>query len=277
MDAAEAFRTLQADPKYGPLLRDAYMTDDPQGDAERFAASAEFIEVERLLRPDGKEIVDLGAGTGIASLAFARAGAKRVYAVEPDASRVGRAAIVDVCAGLPVRLVDASGEELPLPDESVDAIYARQVLHHARGLEPMLRECARVLRRGGVFLASREHVVDDDEQLSAFLAAHPAHQLAGNEHAHPLGRYLDALRAAPLRVAHVLGPWDTILNAFPAVQTQSELRALRRAVAREAIAIKFGPTAAKPFRVPLLADFAWRRLPPDDTPGRLYSFIARKA
>lgn len=277
MDAAEAFRTLRSDPRYAELTRDAYMTDDPRDDAERFAASAEFAEVERLLHPRGREVLDLGAGTGIASFALGRTGAARVYAVEPDPSDVGRAAIADVCAGLPVELVDASGEELPLPDESVDAIYARQVLHHARELEAMLRECARVLRRGGLLLASREHVVDDEEQLRTFLAAHPVHQLARNEHAYPLDRYVSALRDAPLDVIRVLGPWDSILNAFPIVRSTYELRARRRAVARDAVAAKFGHTAAGALGVPQIADFVWGRLRPDRSPGRLYSFIARKA
>lgn len=277
MDAAEAFRTLRSDPQYAQLMRDAYMTDDPRDDAERFAASAEFAEVERLLSPRGREVLDLGAGTGIASFALARAGATRVYAVEPDPSDVGRAAIAEVCAGLPVELVGASGEELPLPDESVDAIYARQVLHHARELETMLRECARVLRRGGLLLASREHVVDDEEQLRSFLASHPVHRLAGNEHAYSLGRYLDALRAAPLDVVHVLGPWDSILNAFPVARSASELRARRRSIARDAVSVKLGRPAATALRVPQVADLVWRQLRPERSPGRLYSFIARKS
>ncbi len=110
----EAIRLLREDPVERERLVDAYYEPDPVTAARAFAASAEFAAVRRICGPlDGRELLDLGAGNGIASYAFARAGA-RVTALEPDPSElVGHGAIRLSCAGLPVEVVDAFGEKLP--------------------------------------------------------------------------------------------------------------------------------------------------------------------
>ena len=225
----EAIRLLREDPVERQRLVDAYYEPDPASCARAFAASDEFAEVCRLAGPlAGRRVLDLGAGNGIASYAFARAGA-RVTALEPDPSPVvGHGAIRLSCAGLPVEVVDSFGEQLPFPDGAFDLVYARQVLHHARDLDAMLRECARVLRPGGLFLACREHVVDDEAQLREFLAGHPIHRLVGNEHAYSLPRYQAAIRGAPLRLLRTLGQYRSIINAFPECRSRAALRRLWR-------------------------------------------------
>ncbi len=120
--------------------------------------------------------------------------------------------------------VAAFGSELPLADASVDVVYCRQVLHHLiPDLDRALAECARVLRPGGLFVAVREHVVDDEGQLEVFLAEHPVHRLAGGEHAWSLPTYLSAIRGAGLTIVDELGPWDSIINAFPEVRRPEDL------------------------------------------------------
>lgn len=92
----EAVRQLRVQPKFSDLVRDAYLGADVRESARRFRASGEFAEVVRLLGPtlQGAVVVDLGAGTSIASHAFASLGAATVYAIEPDPSEeVGRGAI----------------------------------------------------------------------------------------------------------------------------------------------------------------------------------------
>ena len=269
----DAIRRLRTDPASAELVRDAYLGRDVGDSGRRFAESAEFQELRALLGQEltGACVLDVGAGTGIASLAFVSNGARRVIALEPDPSdEVGRGAISRLDPDGRIELLDASGEEIPLPDQSVDIVYARQLLHHARDLPQLVRECARVLRSGGFFVACREHVVADEAELTAFLAAHPVHQLAGGENAFPLAAYRDAIRAAGLELQQVLGPWDSIINAYPAARTSAELAQLPRAALKRRLGVVGGVASRIP-GVPRLVR-ALRR----GEPGRLYSFVARK-
>jgi SAM-dependent methyltransferase len=274
MTTEEAVLQLRRDPAFADLVRDAYLGRDVDDSAQRFAASGEFAEVRRVLgrKLSGATVLDLGAGVGIASLAFAGAGAGRVVAVDPDPSdEVGRGAMARLARHDEFEIVDGVGEEIPLPDESVDIVYCRQMLHHSRDLSAVIRDCARVLKPGGVFLACREHVVDDDAQLRAFLAAHPVARLAGGESAYPLATYLAAIRDAGLHVDRSLGPWDSVINAFPGVKTQAELEELVRARLRG----KIGPAARVALAIPGVGAAVRRRLDKGQ-PGRLYTFMAHR-
>ncbi len=113
-----------------------------------------------------RQVLDLGAGTGIASTAFAEAGADQVFALEPDESDVvGLGCLRTLIGSRPISALCSFGDSIPLASASIDLVYCRQVLHHIEDLPRTMAECARVLRPGGLFLAVREHVVDDDLQL----------------------------------------------------------------------------------------------------------------
>ena len=198
MSTAEAIEHLRADPEHADLIRDSYLGLDTREASSRFHHSAEFEETMDVVGGfEGRDVLDLGAGTGIASLAIANAGAARVYALEPDPSPVvGRGAIAALAHDR-IEIVDGVGEAIPMPGESVDIVYGRQVLHHTRDLEAVAREAMRVLRPGGVFFCCREHVVADDEELATFLESHVVHQLAGGENAYTLEAWLVSPR--PLR------------------------------------------------------------------------------
>jgi SAM-dependent methyltransferase len=272
MTVDEAIRQLRRDPAWANLVRDAYLGRDIADSVDRFVASAEWEEVRLLLsgRLQDAVILDLGAGTGIASAAFRGAGAGRVIALEPDPSdEVGRGAMAR--GHVAAEILDASGEDIPLLDASVDVAYARQVLHHARDLDRMVSEVARVLRPGGIFLACREHVVDDERQLQAFLGSHPVHLLAGGENAYPLDRYVLAIDRADLVLLTTLGPWDSIINAFPAVRSTQELHRLPVDRLRQ----RFGPLGSLAGRLSAIRNMEWSRIDRRD-PGRLYSFLAVK-
>jgi SAM-dependent methyltransferase len=271
----EAIRTLRRDPQYADLVRDAYLGEDVKNSAERYLASAEFAEVQALLNGQIRErtILDLGAGTGIASYAFARSGAKQVFALEPDPSaEVGTEAIRRISDGLPITLINGVGEAIPLPSNTLDIMYTRQVLHHTHDLALVMQECARVLKTGGLFLACREHVVDDEEQLREFLAAHPIHQLAGGENAFPLDQYVSAIHAAGLRLIQVIGPWDSLINAFPQVRSAAEFERMARTVLEQ----RFGRLGTLASYIPGIQQFVWKRIRRPTPPGRMYSFLAIK-
>ena len=162
----EAVRWYRAQPGNEAEVSNNYFDLPVRQAAERYAVSEEFTEVSRLLGlGQGKQILDLGAGNGIASFALARNG-WLVTALEPDESKeVGAGAIHEIVeqTGLPINVVQEFGERLPFADESFDAIHARQVLHHASNLDTMARELARVLRRGSLWLSTREHVADNEQ------------------------------------------------------------------------------------------------------------------
>ena len=269
----DAVRWYRAQPGNEPAVRDNYFDLPVRQAAERYARGEECAEVARRLGPGaGRPLLDLGAGNGIAGYALASLG-WAVTALEPDPSdEVGAGAIRGLAAetGLPITVEQAWGERLPFPEGHFEAVHARQVLHHASDLDGMLREVARVLRPGGLLLATREHVADNAAQLQAFLAAHPLHKLYGGEMAYPLERYLGAFRQAGLDVLEVWGPTASILNFFPGTEAQR-----RQALAR-LVRGRFG----------IYRLFAWhpgfrawrlrRAERKDTTPGRLYSFLVQK-
>jgi ubiquinone/menaquinone biosynthesis C-methylase UbiE len=128
----DAVRHLRAQPDRAELIRDAYLDRDVLASSERFRRSAEFAEVLQIVgdRIRGAHVLDVGAGTGIASFAFCRAGASCVYALEPDPSdEVGRGAIQRLPADLPIRVLDARGEEIPLAESEVDIVYGLSHIH----------------------------------------------------------------------------------------------------------------------------------------------------
>jgi SAM-dependent methyltransferase len=108
--------------------------------------------------PAGCEIaVDVAAGTGL----FTRALAERVptvYAVEPDERM--RAVLAERSPG--VTALAGTGEAIPLPDQSADALFVASAWHW---LDPdrAIPEIARVLRNGGrlgVLWTSRDRDIE---------------------------------------------------------------------------------------------------------------------
>lgn len=266
---------IRSDSSFGDLVRNCYWGEDRLEAAERFLNSGEFVAVQRLLghRHRGRAVLDLGSGTGIASYAFAKAGASMVYALEPDPSDVvGRAATLLLTRDLPVRPLEGFGESIPLDDATVDVVYARAVLHHANDLSRLISECARVLVPGGLFLATREHVVDNESQLKEFLREHPLHRFTQSENAFTLSQYIQSLKDAQLKPVAVLRTWDSVINAFPAVESSEELERLPKTM----LARKFGPLGKALGTVPLFRKIVFRCLDRSLPAGRAFSFLAQK-
>ena len=262
----EAVLWLKSQPDQEELVRACFYDDPLDAAAERYHASTEWREVQGLLldRRRGTAL-DLGAGRGISSYALARDG-WQVTALEPDPSDVvGAGAIRRLAAGkgLPVTVVESWGETLPFPDDGFDLVYARQALHHARDLELLCREIARVLKPGGMLLATREHVITRPEDLPAFLDGHPLHRLYGGENAFTLGRYRRAITVSGIRLTRVLATYASNINLYPANDAEVKAKVERR------LRVSIPRAVFRRVVVPLL-DLANRE------PGRLYTFIGCK-
>jgi ubiquinone/menaquinone biosynthesis C-methylase UbiE len=272
----EAIKIMLADPSRQELLREAFLIGSALDSAKAYAESDEFACTLELIGKSvkGLKVADIGAGRGIGSYAFAMAGAEKIFAVEPDPSDlVGQGAIRQLGMAGQIEIISDWGEKLGLPNDAVDVVYARQVLHHARDLDQLLRECARILKPGGVFVACREHVADNEEQLAAFLRNHPTHQLAGGEHAFRLDQYVGAIEKAGLAQVRVLKPWDSVICAFPKVRTRQDLRDYPKRSLQKRLGVLGGFLGTLP---PVKRLFI-RKLNSLRVPGRMYSFSARKS
>lgn len=276
----QAVQWLRDKPDQQDLVRACYYDDPLIAAAERFWQSLEWKSLAALLpRAQGGPALDLGAGRGISSYALAMEGWK-VTALEPDLSAlVGAEAIRTLAheSGLSIEVVSEYSEKLPFADSTFDLVNCRQVLHHARDLPQTCREIFRVLKPGGRMVATREHVISKHDDLQTFLNTHPLHQLYGGEHAFLLAEYTGAITSAGLRLEKLLAPFDSPINYFP----MSEAQWVH--IYTSPIAKFLGWNITKRlfcrtrgfgwFLLPSLAKLAnWH----NQTPGRLYSFVAQR-
>lgn len=259
----DAVLWLREQPDRSELVR-ACFYDDPLLDAaKRYYNGTEWRAVRALLPAKPGSALDLGAGRGISSYALARDGWS-VTALEPDPSDlVGAGAIRTLAtdANLDISVEQNWGESLPFPDASFELVHGRQVLHHAHDLQRLCSEAARVLKPGGMLVATREHVISRKEDLPLFLAGHALHDLYGGEHAYLLEEYLRAIKDSGIELIQILNPNQSDINLYP-----------------ETVA-GFKQRLARKLHLPasIIPDFVlgmWGAA--SNAPGRLYSFVGRK-
>lgn len=278
---------LRTSASYRDILRDSYLEEDLIENANRFEQSEEFKETLRKLKEyniPGNKLLDVGAGNGIATVAFSRNG-YAVTAIEPDPSAlVGAGAIRKLINELSLReaeVVISSAERMPFPDNTFDIVYVRQAMHHAFNLKHFIRECARVLKPGGVLFTVRDHVIYDKTDKKRFFKEHPLHKYYGGENAYTAQEYGAAMTAAGLHISTVLKHFDSIINYFP--QTVDEIAALPdqfRKKLNKRVIQKFGKIG----KIALFS-YIYRKaaalkfggaLDEKRIPGRLYTYIATK-
>lgn len=115
-------------------------------------------------QPRGQRLLDLGCGTG-SHLPLLATHAAELLAVDLAPNMVARAQ----ARGYPALVADA--EQLPLADGSFDRIFSNLMVQWLDGLGPVLAECQRLLRPGGMALLSTLAEGSLAELASAFTAA----------------------------------------------------------------------------------------------------------
>jgi SAM-dependent methyltransferase len=164
--------------------------------------------LERYVRP-GTRVLEAGAAKSWASQHLVPLGCEYVacdLVVDPVIG-LGRGTFFEGRVG-PYLRIQADAERLPFADESFDLAFCVATLHHALDLGAMVRELARVTRRGGIVAA-----LNEGTRAPYRSGANPEQEhekeLGINEHVHTMWAYLWAFARAglrPLRLEYAEGP-----------------------------------------------------------------------
>jgi len=104
----------------------------------------------------GKLVLEVGCGSGIDSVEFARNGAR---VISTDLTRTGAELTRDLLeeSGSTSMVIQSDAKALPFKDESFDCVYSFGVLHHIPDVEIALAEIHRVLKPSGQVMAMLYH------------------------------------------------------------------------------------------------------------------------
>jgi phosphoethanolamine N-methyltransferase len=141
------------------------------GGAAEVAALLEGIDVS------GRRVLDIGCGAGGIELLLAREhGAAEVVGVDVEAPVLEHARALIVRHGLAerVRFLQVEPGPLPFPDASFDLVFSKDAVIHIADKEAWCRDMFRLLRPGGVLVASdwmRRDEHAPSAQMQAYMAA----------------------------------------------------------------------------------------------------------
>jgi SAM-dependent methyltransferase len=120
------------------------------------------------------DIVDLGCGTGYFSAWLARRGARPV-GIDVTPAQLDTARRLQVETGIEFPLIEASAEDVPLPDESFDLAFSEYGASIWCDPYRWIPEAYRLLRRGGRLVFLRNSIIvmlcalEDEEATSETL------------------------------------------------------------------------------------------------------------
>ncbi len=137
-------------------IHDLAISTHPPGSAGFFDDLDEyhFDKLHHLLRLipfdglAGRQVLDLGCGTGVDLVRFARGGADAT-GIDIAESAIALAARNMAHRGLRARLLVADGEALPLPSNHFDFVFAHGVAQYTSDGRRLVEEVHRVLKPGG--------------------------------------------------------------------------------------------------------------------------------
>ena len=112
--------------------------------------------------PEGALVADIGTGTGFVAAGLAPHAAK-VYGFDANEEML-KVAKKNLSSFQNIELRVATGDQIPLPDNSLDGVFANMYLHHAPEPEKAIQEMARILKPGGVLCITDLDIHDHEWQ-----------------------------------------------------------------------------------------------------------------
>jgi len=128
---------------------------------EFFSENVRERALEKAHVQPGTTAADIGAGTGFITEGLVKKGV-RVIAVDQS-----EAMLAEMKRRFPDIEIDyrtGTAEALPIPDGTVDYVFANMYLHHVESPPDAIKEMARILRKGGILV-----ITDLDEHTFEFL------------------------------------------------------------------------------------------------------------
>ncbi|MCX7985378.1 MAG: class I SAM-dependent methyltransferase [Bacteroidales bacterium] len=274
----ETIQYIRTKQEFAELIRLSYLDENLPSNVELYRQSDEFKEVLHIFRqfvPQSKTLLDVGCGNGTSSIAFALEGYD-VTALEPDSSEtVGTGAIQKLAAyyQIPRIAIQCTAlENANLDEESFDIVFVRQAMHHAYHLNTFVEKAARLLKKGGLLLTIRDHVVFSKKDKQWFLNSHPLQKFYGGENAYTPSEYRKAIKKAGLSLIREIKHFDSVINYFPAEDPAEKFRSWKKQKKAQ-----WGPIIANNI---FLRTYAFLKgiYPPCErkVAGRLHSYIAIK-
>lgn len=165
--------------------------------------------------PAGTErVLDIGTGAGHTALALAPR-VSTVVLTDPVPTMLATARRLFDQAGIRnAEFVEAVAERLPFPDASFEIVTTRLAAHHFDDVALALREVARVLRSGGIFIFVDTTAPEDPEsaayQDEVELMRDPTHRRIYTQHewigfCEQAGLHVEKIEV--VRKAHDFEPW----------------------------------------------------------------------
>ena len=186
-------------------------------------------------------VLDVGCGTGAASVAFQQLTGATVWAIDRSSEMLRYARRKSTA----VRFVRADARRLPFSDARFDFAYALLLIHHLADVPGFFRELYRVMRDGKAAILTCSHDWISHHPMTRFFPSFASIDLARFPPIDPVRRWLrDAgfvnVEAFPVKttpytadmdyVNRVADKWVSTLQLIPEAEFQQGLQKLRQAV-----------------------------------------------
>lgn len=121
-----------------------------------------FVTLQERTSIKGQNILDFGCGDGEYSLKFIDMGAKSVVGVDTSMDMIKLAKSKKIKR---TKFIQSKEIIIPTKDNQFDIVFSNFVFHHIRKLNSALKELLRVMKKGGVLVATMS-AYDFDEKYS---------------------------------------------------------------------------------------------------------------